>query len=177
MSVQTRKQIRWEPGQKMSRTSQFAVTERGRPDLAPRPSGVFMFQPVITVCGVGSAAAIQPYGAWFDGQDVTAIRFKVQILSITPNDTKLVLESSPVPEAIPADWDEIVSWVTKPATDGIEIVAAVSDSGAASSGKQFSRYIRWRVCSPTSNAWEICFRIQAMLGDSFTQWPEFPRVV
>jgi len=137
---------------------------------------VFMFQNLVTIKGTDDPAsvALQPFGGWFDGKDVDMVQFKVEILWCSR--ANLVLESSPHPEEATDQWSLVEDWTAS--TGGtFEIVTAVSDSGALAAGKQFSRYIRWRACGQEGYAWAICFRIKAVVGSTFTQFAEIPRVV
>jgi hypothetical protein len=150
----------------------------GRPvqgrDTPPVRQAVFMFQPMLAALGVQAAAAIQPFNDWFDGLNVNMVQFKVEILAI--GNAKLILESSPFAEEDASCWEELAAFTARP-TDGFEIVTAVSDSTSSQAGKQFSRYIRWRIVNNSTGAWKICFRIKAVLGSTFTQTAEVPRRV
>jgi hypothetical protein len=140
--------------------------------------GVFVFQPLITIKGDNNSTgtAILPFGGWFDGKDVEMAQFRVEILWCSH--AKLVLESSPFPEEAVEQWGIMQEWTAIP-SGGFEIVTAVSDSSSTSAGKQFSRYIRWRAMMDTASAgeWEVCFRIKAVVGSTFTQAAETPRIV
>ena len=136
------------------------------------------FQPLVTLMGTASSStcaeydqAIQHFGAWFDGGGVSEVQFKVELFRL--NNAVLYLESSPFIEEDPAQWVELTHWNTPPAGHAIFVDTAVSSSEEY--GLPFSRYIRWRVAG--SSDWEICFRIKALIGASFTQFREQPRVV
>lgn len=165
-----------------------------RPGITP-PSGLVVpgqprlirFQPLITVMVPDStaaeASAIQPFSGWFDGADITEVHFKVEVLQTVT--VKLVLESAPTIDPDVDQWDELASWTaptTNPPEPDYDILTAVSSSefdGAGSAPvfrSSFSRYVRWRV-EKNGAAGRVCFRIQALLGSSFTQFAEQPRVV
>jgi len=151
---------------------------RGSLVLSPDTPRVFMYQPTITLKGAAGSSVIMPFASWFDGLGVTLVQFKLEILRIIANDTALSLETSPFIETPPEKWVSIGHWEAGLGSNPFVIVTAVSDSASAAYGALFSRYIRWRVYSPPPGAtWEICFRIKAMVGASFTQWPEVPRLV
>jgi len=141
---------------------------------------VFMFQPMVTLMGTDTdvSQAVQPFRGWFDGQNAEMVQFRIEILWC--DNAELILESSPFPEEDPNEWSEVQSFVayTVPSTGGFVIVTAVSDSDSTAAGLKFSRYIRWRVCKGSSAAnWAICFRIKGVVGTSFTQKVETPRLV
>jgi hypothetical protein len=139
---------------------------------------VFLFQTLVTIKGAAAAGcvAIQPFSGWFDGQNVTEVHFKVEILKLTTGG-QLVLESSPFVEEDPAQWVALKTWTSRPG-GGFEIVTAVSSSGEQAYGYPFSRYIRWRAAYASGQSpWVVCFRITALTGASFTQWAETPRLV
>jgi len=118
-------------------------------------------------------SAIQPFSGWFDGASVNEIHFKVEVLQATT--TTLYLESAPTIDADFDQWKEVDSWTAAISSPGIEIVTAVSSSVRTAYGKDFTRYIRWRVGGGTAGS--VCFRIKAIVGASFTQYKEAPRVV
>ena len=142
------------------------------------------FQPLITLMGPGHATpahlaaweqAIQPFAGWIDGIGITEVQFKVEIFRLANAD--LILESSPFVEEDPAQWVGIANWASPPASPLQSIVNTVSTSVEPAYGSPFSRYIRWRVTAVDANDWEICFRIKALIGSSFAQYREQPRVV
>ena len=136
------------------------------------------FQPLTTVVVPASTApagsAIQPFSAWFDGANVNEIHFKVEVLQAAGAPT-LYLESAPTIDADFDQWKTIASWSLPISSPGFEIVTAVSSSDASGYGAEFTRYIRWRVGGGTAGS--VCFRIKAIVGASFTQYKEAPRVV
>lgn len=143
------------------------------------------FQPLITLMGPGNAVpnelaaweqAIQPFVGWIDGAGITEVQFKVEIFRIA--NANLIIESSPFVEEDPAQWDGVATWTSISPPDTLQpIVTAVSTSDDTAYGTPFSRYIRWRVSAVNANNWEICFRIKALIGASFAQYREQPRVV
>jgi len=147
--------------------------------VGPAMPRIIRFQPLITVVGDGNAGTweTQPFDRWLDAGRVTMMQFQVEIIKILQ--AKLVLESSLFPEGEPGDWLAIKSWVLAP-TPNPEMLVAASDSQDFKQGtdqRLFSRFIRWRVGPADSTDWEICFRIRAMAGAYFRNWPESPRVV
>lgn len=142
----------------------------------PPQSRLIRFQPLITVVVPTSSApegsAIQQFSGWFDGANVNEIHFKVEVLQATG--PKLYLESAPTIDADFDQWDEVASWTVPISSPGFAVVTAVSSSDATGYGAAFSRYIRWRVAD---SAGSVCFRITAIVGASFTQLREAPRMV
>jgi len=138
---------------------------------------VIPFQPLITIMGTGSDAAdqaTQEFSRWFDGLNVSQVQFKVEIVELF--NANLILESCATIDQEPHAWQELLAAVAIP-TDGFEIVTALSTDSSPQYGVQFSRYIRWRATYVAGTPWHLCFRIKALVGDSFTQWPETPRIV
>ncbi len=141
------------------------------------------FQPLTTIMVPGSAdivpeaCAIQPFSGWFDGAGITEVHFKVEVLQA--DDATVHLESSPVIDADVDQWVGVRSWDAPISTPGYEIIRVISSSGDIGAGLyRFSRYIRWRVARTAGGtAGHTCFRIKAIVGASFTQWAEKPRVV
>jgi hypothetical protein len=140
-------------------------------------SRLLIFQPIVTVTGTGndpSDQAAQAFDRWFDGLEVDLVRFKVSIYELS--NAVLTLESSPTIEAEPHAWRTVRDFTTVP-SDGFDVVTAVSSSGVSAYGAQFSRYIRWRITYNSTAAWHACFAIHALVGESFTEWPQQPRIV
>jgi hypothetical protein len=172
----------WTPPPQPSRGGIVVPPRNIVPPAGPAAMGqarLIRFQPLITVMVPDStapeASAIQQFSAWFDGASVSEIHFKVEVLQLL--DAKLILESAPTIDADVDQWDSVHIW-TAPTTStpGYDVVTAVSSSAAPATLEAFSRYIRWRVEANGADG-RVCFRIKAIVGASFTQYAEKPRVV
>ena len=122
-------------------------------------------QPWLTLAGAaGVTEVLQPSDGWLRGADYPTYHMQVQVKAISGTNATLTLETAPSAEG---PWASITTFTA--VTDTMIVISSEGGSN------RFSNLVRWKMTA--SDAWQVCFSLNATPGMSVSNVSGAPRRV